>query len=237
MALLAERSTPHMLRVMGSSEFSEWYTPQHIVERDDPRARRDRCRSVLAPRLRRCRRGRPTQIDEDGLAQPWAGRVYMNPPYGREIGDWIAKLVAEHEAGAVTEAIALVPARVDTAWFRRLDQYPCCFVYGRLQYSNAVISAPFPNAIFYLGRDVRRFAEAFCDIGGIGVRLEAARMSDLAKHTGRSPGNCWASPTASSRPRRSCDLARTARWRSRSGAATPGLGTTTRPKPAAACST
>jgi hypothetical protein len=28
---------------------------------------------------------------EDGLRQPWTGRVWCNPPYGREIGLWLAK--------------------------------------------------------------------------------------------------------------------------------------------------
>jgi hypothetical protein len=72
----------------------------------------------------------------------------LNPPYGHEIDDWIAKLVAEHEAGRVTEAIALVPARVDTEWFRRLDPFPRCFVFGRLTFANAGTPAPFrPSSI------------------------------------------------------------------------------------------
>ena len=113
-------------------------------------------------------------IEDDGLAQRWHGRLFLNPPYGREIDEWIEKLVDEHDAGAVTEAIVLVPARVDTQWFRRLDRFPRCFVYGRLKYSNSITPAPFPNAIFYLGPNVAGFAAAFGAIGGIWVRLGAA---------------------------------------------------------------
>jgi hypothetical protein len=51
---------------------------------------------------------------DDGLAHRWHGRAYMNPPYGREIGDWVEKLCSEHEARRVTEAIALLPSRTDT---------------------------------------------------------------------------------------------------------------------------
>ena len=31
-----------------------------------------------------------TKLD-DGLAQEWRGKVWMNPPYGREIGKWVEK--------------------------------------------------------------------------------------------------------------------------------------------------
>jgi hypothetical protein len=51
---------------------------------------------------------------EDGLKQPWAGRVYSNPPYGGHVGDWVEKLITEYEAGNVLAAVALLPARTDT---------------------------------------------------------------------------------------------------------------------------
>jgi hypothetical protein len=65
---------------------------------------------------------------QDGLAQPWTGRVWLNPPFGREAVRWLRKLVA-HGNG-----IALVPARTETAMF-----YECvwhvadavCFLRGR----------------------------------------------------------------------------------------------------------
>lgn len=49
---------------------------------------------------------------EDGLWQPWKGRVWLNPPYGGELKRWIKRL-AEHGNG-----IALVPARTEVeSWF------------------------------------------------------------------------------------------------------------------------
>jgi hypothetical protein len=174
MAVLAEpRNGEHVRRVMGSSASPEWYTPAPIVERVvetlggvdlDPSWHPEspvRAREAYTP-------------DDDGLAQRWTGRVFLNPPYGRAIDEWIAKLVAEYEAGAVTEAVALVPARVDTEWFRRLDPFPRCFVYGRITFANAEHPAPFPSAVVYLGDNLGRFVEAVGPVGSIFVRLESA---------------------------------------------------------------
>jgi len=103
--------------------------------------------------------------EDDGLAQLWRGRVFMNPPYGRELDDWIAKLCGEYEAGRVTEAVALVPSRTDTQWFRRLRAYPRCFLWGRLRFVNQENSAPFPSMAVYLGLHLASFIRSFADIG------------------------------------------------------------------------
>lgn len=50
--------------------------------------------------------------EENGLEQDWSGdRVFMNPVYGREIGQWIAKA---HNSRTIV--VCLIPARTDTAW-------------------------------------------------------------------------------------------------------------------------
>jgi len=98
----------------------------------------------------------------------------MNSPYGRTIPQWIDKLVSEYRAGRVTQAIALVPARTDTAWFAALRDFPRCFLQGRLTFRKSDGSdadpAPFPSALVYLGPDIDRFAEVFSDLGDIYVR-------------------------------------------------------------------
>jgi hypothetical protein len=52
-------------------------------------------------------------LPEDGLAAPWEGRVWCNPPFGRHTEAWLARM-AQHDNG-----IALAFARTDTAMFHR----------------------------------------------------------------------------------------------------------------------
>ncbi len=153
-----------------SSESSEHYTPDHILELVfptmgdvdlDPCA--DAGKSVAA-------QYHFTEKD-DGLSQEWFGRVFMNPPYGRAIKDWVLKLQEEFETKRVEQAIALVPARVDTEWFSVLDNYPVCFVRGRLTFKGNRDPAPFPSAIFYLGRRTKTFIRQFGGIGTVWTKV------------------------------------------------------------------
>lgn len=41
--------------------------------------------------------------------------MWMNPPYGRTIGDWMRKAYESAQAGALV--VCLVPARTDTVWW------------------------------------------------------------------------------------------------------------------------
>lgn len=50
---------------------------------------------------------------QDGLARPWGGRVWLNPPFDRRVvARWMARL-AVHGHGT-----ALIHARTETGWFR-----------------------------------------------------------------------------------------------------------------------
>lgn len=160
--------SPDRLAPLMSSDSPEWYTPGHIVARVqaalggidlDPCA--DAERSVPAERH--------YTADDDGLGRPWSGRVYMNPPYGRGIDAWIERLCDHYARGYVSEAVALVPARVDTQWWKRLKAFPVCFLEGRLNFSEHENSAPFPSAVVYLGQTRAAFFAAFGDAGSMYV--------------------------------------------------------------------
>ncbi len=105
---------------------------------------------------------------DDGLSKLWKGRVFMNPPYGLLVPAWVEYLTAAHASGAVPEAIALVAARTDTAWFKRFDEFPVCFVDHRLHFSGAANGAMMPSAVFYLGTIHRAaFIRRFADLGSV----------------------------------------------------------------------
>lgn len=88
---------------------------------------------------------------DDGLVQPWNGRCWMNPPYGKEIGKWLSKAREEVSGNPDCEfVVCLVPARVDTAWWHDNVMRSATLVLllrGRLTFVSASQPAPFPVAI------------------------------------------------------------------------------------------
>ena len=86
-------------------------------------------------------------ISENGLKQNWTTEiVFMNPPYGREIKEWVEKAYGESLKGAVV--VCLLPARTDTRWWHDYCMKgEIRFIKGRLKFGSAKNSAPFPSAI------------------------------------------------------------------------------------------
>ena len=84
----------------------------------------------------------------DGLSIEWKQRNYINPPYGRQIGNWIRKAYQESISGK--QCIMLLPSRTDTKWFHEIIlpyAKEIRFIKGRLKFGNATNSAPFPSMI------------------------------------------------------------------------------------------
>lgn len=156
-----------------SSKSSEWTTPEIIINKTVQLLGEidlDPCSNPDFPNI-------PAKNHftkkEDGLIQDWIGKVYMNPPYGGEIKKWIYHLAEQFEKGNVLEAIALVPSRTDTEWFRRLKKYLRCFIWGRLRFGEQKNSAPFPSMVVYLGKSKGGFVQIFSDIGDIYAAYES----------------------------------------------------------------
>ncbi len=94
---------------------------------------------------------------EDGLAQPWFGVVYMNPPYGVEIKKWVQKASREVAKGNARTVIGLVPAKTDTAWWLdsvTAENVKVLFLRGRLYFGGhqkGSGAAPFASALILWG--------------------------------------------------------------------------------------
>lgn len=85
----------------------EWLTPPEIV-RACGEFDLDPCAPVVRPWDTA---GRHFTVEDDGLAQDWSGRVWCNPPFGREAIKWMRRMV-QHGNG-----VALIPARTETVMF------------------------------------------------------------------------------------------------------------------------
>ena len=103
-----------------------WLTPPHVIAALGP-FDLDPCGHPLSNTAER-----RIVLPEDGLAAEWAGRVWLNPPYGAEITQWLRKM-ADHADG-----VALIPSRTEvTSWFCPLvweRATALLFLRGRLKF-------------------------------------------------------------------------------------------------------
>jgi phage N-6-adenine-methyltransferase len=110
-AVLSCASTRNNGRYNGNGR--EWMTPPEVF---DPLHAEfsftlDPCSTVQNAKCRRF-----FTAETDGLSQSWGTeRVFMNPPYGREIYAWTRKAREAATAGALV--VGLLPASTDLAWW------------------------------------------------------------------------------------------------------------------------
>lgn len=95
----------------------------------------------------------------DGLRIPWNGRAFVNPPYGKDTSQWLAKGLGEVMAARCPIAVYLIHSRTDThAFHRHVLPFPqeLYFIQGRVAFhlpgTPKPVPAPFPSliAVFYL---------------------------------------------------------------------------------------
>jgi ParB family chromosome partitioning protein len=157
-----------------------WFTPPEYIER----ARRVLGRIDLDPAScdiaqATVQAARYFTEEDDGLSQPWHGKIFCNPPYARsEIGRFIEKLVDEFQNGNVEQAILLTHSASDTAWFSRAVNIASalCFPRGRINFYGSRGTAPIGASVFfYIGGSAQRFAEAFEEVGAVMAPWPRAR--------------------------------------------------------------
>ena len=130
-----------MNRVVFSSVSVEWRTPRALYQALEA--------EVGGFDLDPCPFG-----GTDGLDIPWTGKVFVNPPYGRKVTQWIEKGYQSGLAGALV--VMLLPSRTGTAWWHeyvmRADEVR--YIRGRLKFSGHKNSAPFDSVIVIFGRGI-----------------------------------------------------------------------------------
>lgn len=125
----------------GNGGSQEWWTPPWVFQALGFEFDLDPC-SPPAPAAPWIPAERRISLPDDGMRQEWGGRVWLNPPYGRETARWVNRL-REHDEGG----IALVFARIDTPWAQSAmaEADAVCFVRGRVEF------VPGPGAVVRRG--------------------------------------------------------------------------------------
>jgi transcriptional regulator with XRE-family HTH domain len=149
---------PFSTHAGNSSGNNSWETPAELAEAmsravsgfdlDPCAATGDRRRARVKARVLL------TEAD-DGLSVPWSGKVFVNPPYGRGISDWIRKCHNEAQRGCMV--VGLIPARPDSRYWHEYVAKGHADVFmlrGRLKFGDGQNSAPFPSCVVAWGADV-----------------------------------------------------------------------------------
>jgi ParB family chromosome partitioning protein len=170
----------------------EWYTPGYLLEAAvqvmggidlDPAS--SDAQQAAAP----IKAARYYTIENDGLAQPWCGRVFLNPPYAaRLIDTFVAKLLTERQIGHLQQGVLLTNSSTETRWWHDAASHcdAVCFLRGRVRFLklvNGVLtrgssSPSHPHSVFYFGREVSRFVRVFRSRGLVFPRPSTSELGE-----------------------------------------------------------
>ena len=164
---------PNNVHVGKNSGENEWYTPAKHIELarvvmggidTDPATSEIANRTVKAAKI--------FTADDDGRAQVWSGRVWLNPPYAQPLmGDFAEAVSSKFESGEIEQACILVNNGTETQWFQRMLGVAAavCFPKTRIKFidpdGNASGAPLQGQAVLYLGKNVAAFVEAFSTEG------------------------------------------------------------------------
>ena len=157
----------------GAGDSDEWYTPPHVFDALGLEFDLDPCSPPGGLDWVPARRF--VALPDDGLSEPWEGRVWVNPPYGPHTREWLRRLAAHGDG------VALVFARTETRWWHEVvpSASAVCFVEGRLRFvpghreqrPGGGANAAAPSALIAFGEPCAE-AVAGC---GLGMVFRCAR--------------------------------------------------------------
>lgn len=160
---------------MGKS--NEWYTPARYTSAArlvmggidlDPASCEQANEIVQATRF--------YTEEENGLAQVWYGRVWLNPPFGTVYNQqsnqalFTNRLVLEHRARNIEQAVLLTTLKPACSYFKLLWDYPLCFADHHVQFhrpNGEKKDQMFGVCFAYLGPHLEQFMDIFSEFGPV----------------------------------------------------------------------
>ncbi|MDX5988740.1 hypothetical protein E6P09_09455 [Haloferax mediterranei ATCC 33500] len=119
----------------------------------------------------------PTRFtaEDDGLRQPWHGKVFCNPPWstngdGSAKHDWLQKARTEASRDAVDVVVMLLPADTSAHWFHDhvLEAEAICLVGpGRIPFIGENRNPSFQLSISVFGEVQRPLLDALDTLGAV----------------------------------------------------------------------
>ena len=146
----------------------EWYTPAGVVGAAravmgridlDPASTSEANETVQAKAI--------YTVEDDGLTQPWRGRVFLNPPFSAQLKRAFCDRLRESVAsGDVTQAVLVTPIDISPQWG---DVIRTCASAVALAVGSTPFYGPrgehggpgFGHMVSYYGPNVERFASVF----------------------------------------------------------------------------
>ena len=155
----------------------EWYTPPEVIEAArqcmggidlDPASTAKANETVQAKAI--------YTVEDDGLIQPWHGRVFLNPPFSAQLKRAFCDRLRESVAsGDVTQAVMVTPIDISPQWG---DVIRTCASAVALAVGSTPFYGPrgerggpgFGHMVSYYGPNVERFASVFDQEWSVWVR-------------------------------------------------------------------
>jgi len=153
------------LEVLTSQETDEWSSPRKVVEPLDDAVGGfdlDPCSGAESSPFAAATY---TEAD-DGLAQPWPGTVWVNPPYSG-VTDWVNKADAAVTDGDADCVVFLCKGDSSTDWWQTAAEAAAavCAIDHRLSFGDGGNTAPFASHIFVFGDSTEQLREALSEFG------------------------------------------------------------------------
>lgn len=129
-----------------SSDKIEWETPKFLFDKlnKEFEFQLDACASAVNAKCEKY-----LTIEDDALTRDWYGKVWMNPPYGRQISSFVSKAYDEVASGHAVLVTCLLPVRSDTRWWHRycMKASEIRLLTKRLEFVGSGNKAPFPACV------------------------------------------------------------------------------------------